>query len=221
MTATGQGYSSSFFNRLDVQLRFTEVRQDGSAPEGERERLRALLITNSVVTDRLLDEQHFGAGVTGYFFYRDFPASDPEAFLARLGEFERVLRAESDLGIGEIEVRFAGQDCTQAAYQAREFALHAAKEEAEYLAALAGGRRGAILSLTGPSTPSSPRATSACYGGEQEWHPIPVQADLDDLKLIEREATVTVTFAVEERIEEAPAGSPMLAPISPLPTPGR
>lgn len=227
VTVTAHGTYAAFSDRLEVRLLFKEEQETPLSARAQ-ESLEDLLLAKGLTAEMLFLNYAY-ADATGYSFAVNeahMPNGDVDAMLDLLVEVEEALQEESDPAIAGIEVRFALQDCTEAAFRARANALGAARMQAELLAALAGGARGEVVGLAEEAPVSVPRATANfCDAVQGRWHAIPLRVDSENLRQLEWQATLTVTYAVEARTVERPAPptSPLPTPattfISPLPTP--
>lgn len=233
-TITTRGYSN-YLAPADyfwVYFRFAQVQPEQSFDEYHQPNLVAAL-TEYGITQEMID---FGPyqdrnGVQFAVRLEKLPSYDLAAFLKGLPAAQESLSKVAGALIDRVEVRFSLADCTQAAWNGQRTALTDARQRAEILTGVLGGRVGAITHIVDiaerlPLTAQEYIECGAVKTGT--WHPLPLEEDLTSATLLQAEAAVEVTFMVEKAVsgtqtlpkaagEVSAVAKPTI--VSPLPTP--
>jgi hypothetical protein len=227
-TVTVQGHSAyqAGVTQISVHFLFAEPLETEAPDEKVRQRVADALAANGI-TQEMIHGGWFYGDQTGFRFsvnHEHFPNYSAAEFLDLLIAAQKALAQAGEAAIDRVEVMFGIRDCTWPVSTAQRHALGDAQTRGELLAAMVGGRLGAVVGMADVSA-----APPVSVGGYVqcgivpvgEWHELPLQVDLHEAMNIPLEVTLSVTFAVEDAV--TPAGPTPTASssrfVSPLPTP--
>lgn len=237
-TVTVRGYGTMIerANYFWIYFRFAQTQPEVMSDEARQSKLLAAL-SASEISQEMIDVGPFQDQYGVQFAVRQeqLPSLDLAAFLKRLPAAQEWMSNAAGAPIARVEVMFTIEDCTLLAWAGQRAALTDAQQRATMLAASLGGRIGPMIEVIDMAEPppltesAGLRCNSVKVG---QWHKLPLQEELEAVWLLRSQASVQVTFALEEtvsgvqkpfvRINDSnsdPNATPTPLAISPLPTP--